>query len=84
MIAVRAVRLQHPRKIVAAVPIASRQAETDLRLSADEVICADSRDPFYAVGYWYREFDQVTDEEVRDLLCQAEAATKRRAAEFMQ
>ena len=39
---------------------------------ADEVVCAQTPEPFYAVGAWYEDFGQTTDEEVRDLLEQAE------------
>jgi putative phosphoribosyl transferase len=79
--AVRAARLQQPRRIVVAVPIASRQAAGDVGLVADEVICAETEDPFFAVGYWYREFEQVTDREVGDLLRQftpAQATQRKR------
>ena len=39
----------------------------------DEVICASTPEPFYAVGLWYEDFAQTTDEEVRDLLRRASA-----------
>ena len=69
MAAVQAVRLQGPRRLVVAVPVASREARKDLQSTvADEVICARVPYPFYAVGCWYRDFDQVTDRQVRDLL----------------
>jgi putative phosphoribosyl transferase len=66
--AVRAVRRQEPKRVVVAVPIASQSACVELRAVADEVIAAKIPEPFYAVGYWYRNFDQVTDEQVRELL----------------
>jgi putative phosphoribosyl transferase len=66
--AVRAVRLQHPKRIVVAVPVASREARKELATAADEVICVHVPYPFYAVGEWYEDFDQVTDDEVRSLL----------------
>lgn len=66
--AARAVRLQQPRKIVVAVPVASSQAQRDVAAVADEVICARVPSSFYAVGYWYRNFSQITDDEVRDML----------------
>jgi putative phosphoribosyl transferase len=45
-------------------------AETceDLRLEADEVVCATTPEPFRAVGQWYEDFSQTSDEEVHDLL----------------
>ncbi len=66
--AVQAVRLRQPAKIVVAVPVASHDARKQISTVADQVICADVPRPFYAVGSWYRDFDQVTDAQVRDLL----------------
>jgi predicted phosphoribosyltransferase len=43
-----------------------------LRSQADEVVCAITPEPFHAVGLWYEDFAQTTDEEVRDLLAGAE------------
>jgi predicted phosphoribosyltransferase len=63
--AVRAVRQQQPKSVVVAVPVASQQSSEELSAVADDVICFETRDPFYAVGYWYRDFEQVGDEEVR-------------------
>jgi putative phosphoribosyl transferase len=75
--AVQALRHQKPSRIVVAAPTASLQAVSMLRGEADEVVCLAQPDPFYAVGYWYRDFAQVTDEEVRWLL---DRATKAPAA----
>jgi putative phosphoribosyl transferase len=66
--AVRAARMQKARRIIVAVPVSSRSAVADLRGEADEVIAAKTPEPFSAVGYWYRDFDQVSDEEVRERL----------------
>jgi hypothetical protein len=43
---------------------------------ADEVVCAHTPEPFYAVGLWYADFSQTTDAEVRDLLKRAEEQTR--------
>ena len=67
-VAVAAVRRQQPSKIVVAVPIASSQACSELRDIADEVVCAEMPEPFFAVGQGYQTFDQTTDAEVRHLL----------------
>ena len=67
-VAVAALREEHPGKIVVAVPVAPAEACEMLRAAADEVVCAITPDPFYAVGLWYRDFAQTSDEEVRDLL----------------
>jgi putative phosphoribosyl transferase len=42
-------------------------------MGVDEIICAKTPEPFMGVGMWYRDFSQTTDEEVRDLLVQAES-----------
>ena len=69
--AVLALRRRGPRKIVVAVPTASPQTCADLRSDADEVICAITPEPFYAVGIWYRDFSEISDDEVRRLLADA-------------
>jgi predicted phosphoribosyltransferase len=77
--AVVALRRLGPRQVVVAVPVADAWTCEDLREEADDVICAVTPDPFIAVGLWYRDFSQVTDEEVRNLLALAAAAPPRRA-----
>jgi hypothetical protein len=49
----------------------------DLAQEADEALCAREPEPFYAVGLWYDDFNQTTDEEVRDLLRKASAVDRR-------
>ena len=70
--AVLALRQQQPASIVVAVPVAAKQTCEELRAVADEVVCAVTPDPFYAVGLWYEDFSQTTDEEVRETLVRAE------------
>lgn len=77
--AVRAVRKLEARKIVVALPVASRSAYEMLRREADEVICISTPPTFYAVGQWYHDFTQTTDEEVTDLLARADALISRTA-----
>ncbi len=69
--AVVAARAQQPARVVVAVPVASRSVCTALRAEADEVICALTPEPFYAVGLWYQDFSPTSDEEVRELLARA-------------
>jgi putative phosphoribosyl transferase len=69
--AVKALHTQHPGRIVVAVPTASAETCEDLRSEADEVICATTPEPFRAVGLWYEDFSQTSDEEVRELLARA-------------
>jgi putative phosphoribosyl transferase len=70
--AVAAVRQLGPRRIVVAVPVGSAEACTALREIADDVICARIPEPFSAVGDWYVDFTQTSDDEVRELLASAE------------
>jgi len=69
--AARAVHHSQPARVVIAVPTAAPQTCAALQEEADEVICAMTPAPFYAVGVWYADFHQVTDAEVRELLAQA-------------
>jgi predicted phosphoribosyltransferase len=66
--AVEASRQQRPARTVVAVPTASPDTCEALKAEADDVICAMTPDPFFAVGHWYEDFTQTTDDEVRDLL----------------
>jgi erythromycin esterase-like protein/predicted phosphoribosyltransferase len=66
--AIKALKQLDPARIVVAVPIGSREACEELKAEADDVICAVTPEPFHAVGLWYEDFSQTTDEEVRALL----------------
>jgi putative phosphoribosyl transferase len=66
--AVAALRRQGPARIVVAVPIGAPETCAEFDREADEVVCAMTPQPFYAVGLWYGDFSQTTDEEVRELL----------------
>jgi predicted phosphoribosyltransferase len=66
--AVAALRRQGPAKVIVAVPVGAPETCEDFRRDADEVICARTPDPFYAVGLWYEDFSQTSDDEVRELL----------------
>jgi putative phosphoribosyl transferase len=63
-----AVRRREPARIVVAVPVASRATCDRFRDEVDEVVCAVTPEPFYAVGNWYEDFSQTSDDEVRELL----------------
>lgn len=73
--AVQALRGLNPSKIVVAVPVGARESCELLRRSADEVECLYTPEPFSAVGLWYGDFAQTTDEEVRRLLASRTADT---------
>jgi putative phosphoribosyl transferase len=78
--AVQAVRGMGPSRIVVAVPTAARDTCVALRREADEVICVETPELFYAVGGSYIEFEQITDDDVHDYLEQAPAPSGDRAA----
>jgi putative phosphoribosyl transferase len=73
-----AVRRHHPKKVVIAVPVAAQRTCDELRSEVDEVVCATTPEPFLAVGYWYEDFTQTTDDEVRELLTRATPVGTRR------
>lgn len=69
--AVAALRSQHPRALVVAVPVAAGETCESFRSLVDHVVCPVTPTPFYAVGMWYENFEQTSDDEVRDLLARA-------------
>ncbi|MDP9203170.1 MAG: phosphoribosyltransferase [Gemmatimonadota bacterium] len=69
--AVAALRKEGAKKIVVAVPVAPPETCEALREEVDDIVCAVTPDPFRAVGLWYADFSQTTDEEVRELLARA-------------
>jgi len=71
--AAAALRHQDPARIVVAVPVAASSSCEDFGALVDEVVCAEMPEPFVAVGQWYDDFSQMTDEEVRELLRRARA-----------
>ena len=66
--ALHGLRQQKPAKLVCAVPVAPPDTLEKVRTLADEVVCLETPEWFQAVGQFYREFDQVEDEEVIALL----------------
>jgi putative phosphoribosyl transferase len=66
--AAAALRRQQPARIAIAVPTAAPETCDEFRAEVDDIVCAITPDPFYAVGLWYEDFSQTTDDEVRNLL----------------
>ena len=60
-----------PARLVVAVPVGSPVTCAEIGAEVDEIVCAATPEPFFAVGLWYDDFSQTTDEEVRALLDQA-------------
>lgn len=76
--AVRSVRKHRPKKVVVAAPVASRESMTRLSELADEVVILDNPDNFLgAVGTYYRQFGQVSEDEVVEILREADHVVSR-------
>lgn len=69
--AVAALRLLGPARIVVAVPVAAGSTCQELRAEVDDVVCLATPEPFLAVGRFYEDFSQTTDDEVHALLAEA-------------
>jgi predicted phosphoribosyltransferase len=79
--AARAVRQHRPARVVVAVPVAAAETCNDFGDDADEVVCVLTPTELYAVGLWYDDFSQTTDDEVRELLALAAASRRPSTAE---
>ena len=66
--AVAALRRQGPKRIVVAVPVAAAQTCREFVGIADEFVCCCAPEPFYSVGFWYDDFSQAPDQEIRVLI----------------
>jgi putative phosphoribosyl transferase len=71
--AVRWAKAEGARRVILAVPVAPAEGVRNLSREADEVVCLETPEPFYAVGQWYQEFPQTSDEEVVHILEEAGA-----------
>jgi len=66
--ALRATRKRNPERLVLAVPVAPTESLDELRGEADDVVCLEDYELFDAIGFYYRDFRQLADEEVVDIL----------------
>lgn len=73
--AIAALRAEGPREVVVAVPVGAPETCTAIAKLADDLVCLETPEPFYAVGLWYQNFEQTEDDEVHDLLERASART---------
>lgn len=73
--AARWIRSKHPARSILAVPVGSLQGVQTLEQEVDEVVCPLIPQAFFAVGQWYRRFDQTTDEEVEQVLRRSTSKT---------
>lgn len=69
--AVQGVKAFNPARIIVAAPTGSSDACREFEQQVDQVVCLSTPEPFEAVGAWYRNFSQTSDDEVRDLLAKA-------------
>jgi putative phosphoribosyl transferase len=73
--AIAVIKSQHPARLIVATPVAPPSTCEELKAEVDEVVCLMTPELFYAIGLWYEDFSQTTDDEVRDLL--AKPTTRR-------
>ena len=76
--ALRALRRTRPARLVLAVPVAPRETLRELADEVDEIVCLQTPSPFHAIGAFYRDFTQLSDQDVVDLLASAAAGDERR------
>ena len=69
--AIAVIQEQQPQRIVVAIPVAPPDICEQLSQEVDEVICVMEQKVLYSIGYWYENFAQISDEEVRALLTRA-------------
>jgi putative phosphoribosyl transferase len=75
--ALRAMRMRNPSSLVLAVPVAPTESLAALRGEVDELVCLESYENFGAIGYYYSDFRQVSDEEVIETLARFPAQRNR-------
>jgi putative phosphoribosyl transferase len=66
--AIAVIKSQHPARLIVATPVAPPSTCEELKTEVDEVVCLTTPELFYAIGLWYEDFSQTTDDEVRELL----------------
>lgn len=72
-VALMALRIRQPKSIILAVPVAARQSLESIRKQVDAMICLEMPDNLIAVGFYYREFRQLNDDDVVGLMAQVHA-----------
>ena len=78
--ALRATRMRNPKQLVLAVPVAPSDSLTELRREADDIMCLEDDSVFEAIGLYYRDFRQVSDEEVIEILHRFPAGKPRKSS----
>lgn len=70
-VAIASLRDRNPARILVAVPVAPPSTVEIIQHEADHIVCPATPEPFYAVGQFYRDFEQTSDDEVKQLLAEA-------------
>ena len=78
--ALRATRMRNPKQLVLAVPVAPSDSLSELRREADDIVCLEDDSVFGAIGFYYRDFRQVSDEEVIEILQRFPAGKPRKSS----
>jgi putative phosphoribosyl transferase len=77
--ALRATRIRRPSKLVLAVPVAPTDTLVALREEADDVVCLEDHEAFGAIGFYYSDFRQLSDQEVKDTVARFPARAANQA-----
>ena len=78
--ALRATRMRNPKRLVLAVPVAPSDSLSELRREADDIVCLEDHPMFGAIGFYYHDFRQVSDEEVIEILQRFPAVKPRKSS----
>jgi len=78
--ALRATRMRNPKQLVLAVPVAPSDSLSELRREADDIVCLEDHSMFGAIGFYYHDFRQVSDEEVIEILQRSPAGKLRKSS----
>jgi putative phosphoribosyl transferase len=78
--ALRAIRMHNPKRLVLAVPVAPSDSLPELRREADEIVCLEHHPMLGAIGLYYRDFRQVSDQEVIEILQRFSAEKPRKSS----
>lgn len=78
--AITVLKSQQPQQLIVAVPVAPLETCNEIQAEVDKLVCLMTPEPFYAIGLWYEDFAQTTDEEVRELLAEQSTSNRQGSA----
>ena len=82
--ALQAIRERNPKRLVLAVPVAPTSTLEELSGLVDDIVCLQSHEPFYAIGLYYHNFNQVTDSEVVTILSKMRAPSEEKTVRLSE